>query len=199
MTTKKVDWFKVGVAMALTAMAFFLLGLFNTARAADKTLQWTHATQNTDGTPIATILRTEINYGKCNAAKTALAATPAPVIAQVPFPAATHTITGLGTGSWCFQARTVVTGGVTSAYTAFVSSDVLAPVPNPPGGLTVTATVAYTVLKAEDRFVMLPVGTVPADTVCDPTQSVNGYYAVPRAAVTWSGTVRPAVVVAQCT
>jgi hypothetical protein len=54
------------------------------------------------------------------------------------------------------------------------------------------------VIKTKNRFVLLPVGTVPANTPCDTTQSVNGHYAVPRDAVTWSGTVEPDVVVAQC-
>ena len=45
---------------------------------------------------------------------------------------------------------------------------------------------------------MLPVGTAPAGTQCDTTQSVNGYYVVPRAAVIWSGTIKPPVVVASC-
>ena len=57
---------------------------------------------------------------------------------------------------------------------------------------------AYTVIKRDNRFVLLPVGTVDAGQSCDVDQSVNGRHAVDVAAVTWTGTVRPVVVVADC-
>jgi hypothetical protein len=49
-----------------------------------------------------------------------------------------------------------------------------------------------------DQITLLPVGTVPPDTPCIPDQTVNGHYAVPRAAVTWYGNVQPKFVVARC-
>lgn len=108
-----------------------------------------------------------------------------------------YTVQNLNVGTWCFRVSASTTYGE-SAWSN-VASKVIAPVlPAPPTGLTVAATTVYTVVKREDRFVMLPVGTVPADTQCDTTQSVNGHYVVPRAAVTWSGSVQPDVVVAQC-
>jgi len=166
------------------------------ASAGEARLSWTHATLNTDGSPIAPIVRTEINYGVCNATRTGLQATPAPVVAPVAYPANTYTVSGLANGAWCFQARTVVSGAV-SDWTAFVNKDVVN-VPNPPSGLTLLAQTVYTVVKRQDRFVMLPVGTAPASTPCLSDQYVNGYHVVPRAVVTWSGTVRPDVVVGTC-
>jgi len=60
----------------------------------------------------------------------------------------------------------------------------------------------YTSVKRTDRLVMLPVGTVPGDTVCIATEGVIAggvtYYAVPRAAVRWSGSVQPDAVYALC-
>lgn len=74
-------------------------------------------------------------------------------------------------------------------------------VPLPPVILLQPTTV-FTVIKQRDRFVLLPIGTVPAGTECDPNNSVNGHEAVPREAVDWTCQgifcVRPEVVVAQC-
>lgn len=56
----------------------------------------------------------------------------------------------------------------------------------------------YYVIQQTGRFVLLPIGTVPLDTACDQDQEVNGHFAVPASEVTWTGTARPRVVVAQC-
>lgn len=83
-----------------------------------------------------------------------------------------------------------------SEATKFIAADIVPPLP--PGDLTVSDTTAYTVVKQRDKFVMLPVGTVPNGTKCISDQTINGFYVVPRATVTWSGTVKPEVVVALC-
>lgn len=202
MSQRKPDLFNILLIVALTAAVIWVsivlgkspIGL---AFGGEANLSWTHPTKNTDGSNIATITRTELNYGLCNTAKNGLLATPAPVIVPVAYPAATKTISSLDNGAWCFQARTVVTGDVSSAWTTFVWKDIVN-TPMPPSNLTVTSGVAYTVIKAEDKFVLLPVGTVPAGVACDPTQSVNGKYVVPRSSVTWSGSVRPVVVLGDC-
>lgn len=58
----------------------------------------------------------------------------------------------------------------------------------------------YTVIKQPDVFVLLPIGTVPAGTPCDPNNTVNGRGAVPNSAVIWTSPTgsRPIVVVAEC-
>ncbi len=60
--------------------------------------------------------------------------------------------------------------------------------------------IVYTVIKQPDRFVLLPIGTVPAGTSCDPNNSANGHGAVPNDAVVWTSSTgpRPIVVVARC-
>lgn len=70
--------------------------------------------------------------------------------------------------------------------------------PQPPSMMTVQNLTVYTVSKQIDKFVLFAVGTVPVGTSCDSTQSVNGFYVVPIAEVTWTGTVDPDVVVADC-
>lgn len=159
------------------------------------TVNWTNPTTYTDGTPLpaSAITRTRIEYGTC--AGTAFGTKAGEFIATGS--ATTATSPNLAPGTWCFRALTTA-NGLESAPTNAVSTVLVQPPPNPPTGLTVSATVAMTVIKQRDRFVMLPVGTVPAGTACDTSQSVNGYYVVPRSAVTWSGNVRPEVVVAQC-
>ena len=71
--------------------------------------------------------------------------------------------------------------------------------PAPPIILQQEATV-FTVVKQPDRFVLLPIGTVPAGTECSQVEFVNGHGVVPNAAVQWTSDTgpRPVVVVAQC-
>jgi hypothetical protein len=99
------------------------------AHAGEATVSWEHATTNTDGSPIGTIVRTEINYGLCNVDKTLLMPTPAPVILQIPYPTNERVITALPTGTWCFQARTYT--DTYSDWTPFVWKDIIDK-PNPP-------------------------------------------------------------------
>lgn len=169
-------------------------------------MSWTHPNQYVDGTTLAisAIERTEIEYGICNALNTGFMATPAPVTVSVAAPAAARTITGLAAGTWCFRARTWVISNLTPSAWAVKTDGTMAfkviipPAPKPPGNIMVADLQVYTVVKAKDRFVLLPVGTVPAATPCDPGQSVNGMNAVPRDAVQWTGTVQDDVVVARC-
>lgn len=60
------------------------------------------------------------------------------------------------------------------------------------------STQVYYVIQQPDKFILLPIGTVPVGTDCDPVQSVNGFYGVPRDQVTWGGTAQPFSVVAEC-
>jgi hypothetical protein len=65
--------------------------------------------------------------------------------------------------------------------------------------VTVETTV-YNLVKRENGFVMVPVGTVALGTACDITQTVNSYFVVPYVAgqIAWFGTVKPVVVVGSC-
>jgi hypothetical protein len=199
--------FSTWVLATLTVLMLVAgLLLSRAARAGEAEVTWTHPTQYVDGTalPISQIARTEIEYGICNGLNSGFMATPAPVIVSVTAPAAARTITGLAAGTWCFRARTVSTLNTTpSAWTVNANGTlpykvILPPVPQPPSNLMLANTQVFTVVKQRDAFVMLPVGTAPAGTACDPLQSVNGYHVIPREAVTFTGSVQPEVVVARC-
>lgn len=181
-----------------------LVGLFATMPvfAAQADLNWTHPTLYTDGTtiPAGTLTQSSILYGLCNATQTGLLASPTPVTVVVPYPTNTKSITGLGNGTWCFAVRSE-TATAQSDFTSFVSKTIVLK-PSPPSGLTVSVTTAFMALRQTDRLVMIPVGTVPGSTVCDPNNGVIAagvsYFAVPTSQVTWSGTTRPEAVFAKC-
>lgn len=164
--------------------------------AADANLTWVAPTTRTDGSPLTNLAGYRIKYG------TVLGAYP--TVVQVPGAAVTSfVVTGLvGGQTYHFVMTAYDVPGLESANTNPVSRTVLISPPNPPGGLTVTALIAYTVVKQTDRLVMLPVGSVPGDTQCIASQALITddvmYHAVPRASVTWSGSVRPVVVFARC-
>lgn len=197
---------KILTGLAFAAAFFILLILFTaSAQAGEATLSWNHPTQYEGGValPIGQIARTEVEYGVCNAGKTGFAASPAPLAGAIAAPAVSTTITGLGVGTWCFHARTVTVAGGVSAWTGFVSKTIVTPpppVPQPPTNLTVAPgnLTAYIVVKRPEKFVMVPVGVVAPGTECITSQTVNGYYVVPNASVTVTGTVKPDLVVASC-
>jgi len=179
-----------GIALCLSAQP---------TRAGDAALTWTLATQNTDGSAIpasgpTSLASTRVEWGTCNGSDFGTASGQQ----TVPTPATTYTVTGLAAGVWCFRAYSRTVAGLESAPTVVVTKTILQAPPNPPGNLTVAALTVYQFIGTTDAITLLAVGTVPAGTACDPAQSVNGRYAVPRAAVTWYGSVRPRVVFAQC-
>ena len=177
--------------------ASFILALISApSLAGTAQLAWVIPTTRTDGSalPSSSYAGTLLEYGTCSA----------PLVFGVK--GGEQFVTGIATGhtftltpgTYCFRAYARDTAGVQSSPTNVVSKVVVDAPPNSPSGLAVVAQTVFTIIKQTDRFVLLPVGTVPANTPCDSTQSVNGHYAVPRSAVTWAGTVRPAVVVALC-
>lgn len=101
----------------------------------------------------------------------------------------------LTTNYW--YAITTVSNGVESQMGAVIQMASPAPVLTNLGLATQT-NVAYQMILTADHYIALPVGSVPIGTACDATQSVNGFNVIPRASVTWYGTVKPLVVVAQC-
>jgi hypothetical protein len=188
--------------LAALAVGLFVLFFSVKGRAADAALTWTHPTQYTDGSAISAgaLTQTSILYGLCNAGATGLLASPAPVTVVVPQPGSARTITGLGNGKWCFAVR-AETAAEQSDFTAFVAKDIVLK-PKPPTGLIVTAQTAYMAVRQGDRYVMVPVGTVPGGTSCDSNNGViagsAAYYAVPASAVTWYGSTQSTVALARC-
>lgn len=172
------------------------------AMAGEAQLTWTQPTQNTDGSAIPAsgtgrLTGNRVAWGTCTG--TPPNYTFGTQAGQQVFavPTTAYTVPNLAPGTWCFRAYASTTYGE-SGPSGVAAKVIAPPMPNPPSGLTAVDGVAYTIVKRADRFVMLPVGTIPADTQCDTTQSVNGYYVVPNAAVTFTGTVKPIVVVSPC-
>jgi hypothetical protein len=177
----------------------FVIGAYNEARAADVTLNWQNATQNEDGSTIPAtgdnaLDTTTIEYAACIGGQLSAPRTQA----IVPATEQTTILSIITPGDWCFVAFHTNVAGNDSAESNIAIKTIIPATPNPPGLLTVTDLVVFTVAKTTDRFLLVAVGTVPSGTTCDPDQSVNGHYAVPINQVTWSGTVRPVVVVAKC-
>lgn len=162
------------VVLALLAMAAAVL-LSGKAYAEDATVAWTHPTQreNNVALALAEIRETQVDWGLCSGGT--FPATPAGTKA-VPAPATTTTITALGYGTWCFRARTVDTGGLTSVNTSVVQKVILAP-PKPPV-LSSTVTVAYELLPDKWDGVRLgrEVGIIPLGSAClgEPLQTQKG-------------------------
>ncbi len=175
----------------LTLLLLFVLApIF--ARAATITVTCTSPTTYTDSTPI--IAGTLVTFKLYNAASQALLDTRTTCL----FPR-----TGVGPGVYSHYVTASI-GGVESDPSNITTDTIGAPPPpkpNAPGAMsavTVTGPTAYVIEKASDRLVALPAGTVPLGTPCDISQPVLGLYVVPRAAVTWTGTVRSLAVLASC-
>ncbi len=197
-TLRRWNWSSwAGCIASLAAIGLCLSA--SPAIAGDAALTWTLATANTDGSVIpasgpGSLTATKVEWGTCSGANFGTKAGEQ-IVAT---PAVTYTVTNLAPGTWCFRAYSRNTYGLDSAPTNAVSKVIAPPVPNPPGSLVVAATVVYQLIGTPDRFATVPVGTIPAGTACDTTQAVLGMYVVPRAAVTWYGSVKPQSVLAQC-
>lgn len=152
------------------------------------TLTWTAPIQNTDGTPLTDLAGFKIYYGQGQGG-------PYPVSVNVTDPAQTVLVVdGLGSGDWFFVSTAYNAAGKESDF----SNEALKVIVDSPGPFTVIDGEVFNLVKQKDKFVLLPVGTVPMGTQCDPAQSVNGHHVVPNDAVQWFGNVEPIVVVAKC-
>ncbi|MHC4708747.1 MAG: fibronectin type III domain-containing protein, partial [Planctomycetota bacterium] len=145
--------------------------------AADVTLNWTAPTTNTDGSPLTDLGGYKIYYGPTSGNYTNNQDLPDPA-------ASSATVTDLTAGTWYFAVTAYNSTGQESDFSNEASKDILL-TPSPPGSLTVANLTAFTIVKQENRFVLVAVGTVPPDTPCDGSQSVNGHYVVDRSVVTW--------------
>jgi len=179
--------------------------------AADITLNWTNATRNvpvapdtvgtlipTDTTSPDALATTTIYWGACDANDNPVA----PLLEQtvpttVPGNAESMSVIITTPGRWCFVGIHTNVAGISSDYSN-PTFRYVANVPMPPDNLQVSNITVYYVIQRTNRFALLPVGTIPAGTACIGTEYVNGYYAVDRNLVEWTGGTQPQVVVAQC-
>lgn len=176
-------------------MRYFLLALLLpfAAVAGEATVSWTAPTERTDGTPLDGLSGYIVFWGQASREYTESAFVDALSLR----------VEGLDTGTWYFTVVAVDLNGLESEYSAEVSKTFAEAPPEPPGDLTVASQTVYTLVQTADRIALVAVGTVPAGTACDATQYVrdsNGLraYVVPKSAVSWAGTVRAEVVVAEC-
>lgn len=193
-------------AVILGAVALWLGSCAGQTFGADAVLSWTAPTQNSDGSTLAKCA-TQTSTGTClRSFKVYHGATQAAVEAKTDSRtindrnATNYEWTGLAPGTHYFAVTALNGDGGESGLSNIGSKVVPAPVPLPPGNFTVQQddTTAYYVIQQENRFVLLPAGTVQPGTQCDASQQVNGHYVVPRTAVEWFGDVRPLAVVARC-
>lgn len=148
-------------------------------------LSWQAPTENTDGTPLTDLTAYRVYYGLASGEYTAIIPLDDPALV-------TYTVCDLAPATEYFFAMTAwnSTGQESDFSTELVlTTDAL----RIGEDLTV-----YTLVQTVDRIALVPVGTVPPDTECDPAQSVNGMHLVPVESVTWAGTVESEVVVGAC-
>jgi hypothetical protein len=131
--TSPSTWIGV-LTVAVTALLFFLLiGLFNSAKAADATLSWTPPTHNTDNTAIpatgpGSLSQYRAEWGTCVSGAFGVKAGEKTQAA----PATGTTITGLDPATYCFRVFARNTYGAESPASNVASKIVPAPVPQAP-------------------------------------------------------------------
>lgn len=149
------------------------------------TLSWSPPTENEDGTPLTDLAWYNIYHGTTSSGPYS-----SQIIGIAPN-ATSHVVTNLAVGTHYFVSTAVNDAGAESVW----SNEAIKDVADVFGATNGTV---FSVAKSTNMFVLIAVGSVPVGTECDPDQSVNGNYVVPINEVTWSGTVRPDVVVAEC-
>ncbi len=181
--------------LMLYGLILSLVFMAEWAHAGEAELTWSAPTQNTDGTPLTDLAGFKIYLGQVQGG-------PYPVTIDIPDPTATtFTVPGLTEGLTYYFVTTAYNSAdpvQESDFSNEATKTIPPLVPMPPSDLTVVNLLVWDIVKQKDKYVFLGVGTVPSGTSCDPTQTVNGRYAVPNAAVIWFGNVRPPVVVADC-
>ena len=176
--------------MKYLAILFLLLPV--SVFAYDATLTWTPPTLNDDGTPLVDLAGYIIYRGDESGVYVDSITLNDPT-------ATSYVWTGLPAGSHYFVATAFNTAGTESVFSVEASKTFVV-APEPPTGLTAQGDlVAYAPSMTSDRFVLIPVGTVPEGTACDGSQSANGKYLIPRDSVQWATELnRPAVVFTDC-
>lgn len=169
------------------------------AHATDVTVTCVAPTTNTDGTPIAGA----ITFNLYNALKGATK------VFKQSQPTCSFLEPSVAAGNQCYAVSAtvgVVDSGMTVEACTTITGTPPALKPNKPGApnvkQSVTAPTVFSVLKAVDSLVLIPIGTVPNGTTCDTSQGVirDGvfYGRVETSAITFTGTARPLVSFGVC-
>jgi len=194
-------------------LAAWLLPLIG--HAAQLTVTWAHPTAYTDNTAIPTgaIVQTRVVWKACDSLAT-VDFTGAQ-FANVAYPTATYTITGLADGTrYCGRLRTVVTPFAESAATEWTAVTAPPPppppaIPNPPTDVRVTVAVVAglnmapvfkltsTGKRSAEAAGFIPVGETCTGNVLFTYRSAS-YRKVDAPAVSWWGVVPGDAVAAPC-
>lgn len=193
----------VAYAYRLELAAVLVLSLLVTsiASAAEVTLTCTPPTKFTDGSNItgaitytahhgasASVLSDTTNLGSTCGGKITVADPPA------------------GQSVTRYYAVRAWVNGEQSELSNVVSKTITTPkpIPNPPTGLAVVegAQTAYVIKQTTGNISVVAVGQVHAGTACSTTDAViadgKTYYVIPKESVSWAGSVRSELVLAQC-
>jgi hypothetical protein len=156
---------------------------------------WTAPTQNVDGSPLTDLDGYNIYHGPSSRNYNG--------VAVVPDAGATCAdVAGLPAGTYFVAMTALDADGNESGLSNEVLKVETSTVPKAPVVL-VADEVVFTVVKRPGRFVLLPIGAVPAGTVCDLNNfAPAGHGTVDNSDVVWTnqapGAVRPDVVVVAC-
>jgi hypothetical protein len=168
---------------------------------------WTDALTNIDGTPYENVDTTTVQYGACFAGE---AIDPISIGAEVLHGTICATIDIIVPGDWCLNAYHTNVLGVPSELSNTAVFRIMAPAaPAQPGPLVVTTLFVYEAVPRPNKNLFVFAGTIKADTVCDYTQPIGGFfdvvgepfilYMVDKDAVDYgTSTVRPDTVYASC-
>lgn len=177
-------------------LLLLLLLLTAPVYAGEANLSWVIPTENTDGSPYTNYGGYKLYYGTMTGSVTDNVI----VIPDSTAVITTYRITELADGDYQFAITAYNDLGLESELSDRAYKTVVTGTPPLPPELTFSTyeTGIYNVVKKANGFVFVYAGSVPLNTPCDVNQHVNGYYAVPVSAVTWTGSVRPIVVVGRC-
>lgn len=153
-------------------------------------LSWVRPTQNADGSALAAnVPLTYTLYRRVGSTDTAVCTTNGTNAGQL----------NLAVGQHCWVVTAKTASSAESAKSNVACKTVVDPTPGAPQNLTVAAdATAWTIVQSRDRVAFVAVGTVAPGTQCDANQPVLDKFVVPRASVTFAGSVQPEVVLASC-
>lgn len=180
----------------------------NAAFADTKTVTWVNAAQNTDGSAIpatgaGSLARTTVEYGTCNAGKTAIASKVGEMF--VAPPATTLQVSLVVIQEFCLDAwhsnTYATTFAPSTATTAVVGNSVRSnvavtqstpPQPAPPSAVVVGNFIAYQIAQGPGQLTALAFGHVPPGTACDMTQGFDdGIHGMLHVVRDWQSVLMP--------
>jgi hypothetical protein len=170
LTKKDLPWV-ILLLLGVTVLGFIFP---NESKAEDVILNWTNPTEQEECTNAGPTTIDGVNVWQ--------------LVGTAPSAETTYTIPGMKPGIYTYAA---------TAYNSDGESRLSGVTEKTVTEWVTIATQAKIVAKINGDFLLLVVGTVPLGTPCNPNVTVNGHYAIPKEAVTFTG-AEDVIVVAQC-